>query len=212
MQPEIDPAAAQEAEAERVLAQDIAKMGLAVRLVDVMSSWPHATAGVQAADYDAIAHDIAAAVDRYEDGVLLAGLAYWEGARFAAYVDDGRCNDPVWRKSPEGQATMLRWGDCDHMGAVSLWQIHPIVDPSSKLYSVCNRDVVDVTTSTGSRIGAARCALAIARSSMQSTGDLSGYTGEAPVEGAHPKADERLAFVRRTLAKFPWRTPPLPKE
>lgn len=164
---------------------------LVAYLVDTMNRWPRAA--VPAADYDAIAQDIAAVVTGSEEGVLLAGLAYWEGARFARSVDEGLCNNWTWRRTTEGRRTMHVTGDCDGSLAHSLWQIHPIVDRSSRLYGVCNLEAVD-----GSRLGAARCALAIARASR----DLTGYTGEPP--RAHPKADVRLRFVRAALARHPF--------
>lgn len=167
----------------------------------VMDDWTHGVASEPVASYDDIADDIASAVALHEDAVLLAGLGYWEGARYAAYVDGYSCNDPVWRASEEGRRLMRTWGDCDRGNAYSIWQIHPIVDRSSKLYAICN---IEMVGPMGSRYNAARCALAIARSSVESTGTLSGYTGESPFEGAHPKADERLNFVRKAVAKHPW--------
>jgi len=169
----------------------------------VMDDWTRALASEPVASYDDIADDIASAVVLHEDAVLLAGLAYFEGARYAAYVDGYQCNDADWRASDEGRRLMRVWGDCDGGHAYSIWQIHPIVDRSSKLYDLCN---IEMIGPMGSRYNAARCALAIARASVQAAGDLSGYTGEAPVEGGHPKADERLRFIERAVAKHPWHT------
>jgi len=164
---------------------------------DVMGGWAHAVKELPTADYHEVATDIASVVQHHEDGVLLAGLGYWEGARYAAYVDDGRCNDPAWRASAEGRWLMVRWGDCDGGHAHSLWQIHPIIDVSSRLYPFCSLEAI------GDRRGAARCALEIARSSMTSTGDLCGYTGEFQVIGC-PKAEQRLTFVLEAVAKHPF--------
>ena len=169
---------------------------LTAYVLEVMQSWTPAVSKLPAVEYEPVAHDIASAIKTPDDGVLLAALAYWEGARYAAYVDDGRCNDPVWRKSPEGMKMMLGWGDCDGGHAHSLWQIHPIVDAASPLYAICNVDAISV------RAGAAKCALEIAHRSMSSTGNLSGYTGEWAFE--HPKADKRLEFAQRAMAKHPF--------
>ena len=116
-------------------------------------------------------------------------------------------NDPTWRKSSEGQKMMHITGDCDGGRAHSLWQIHPIVDHGSRLYEFCN---IDVVGSGASRVGAAKCALAIARASMESTGTLCGYSGEPCFEGDHPKADLRLDFIRSAITKHPFRV--LPRE
>lgn len=129
--------------------------------------------------------------------VLLAGLSYWEGARYAAYVDELRCQDDAWRVTPDGARLMRFGGDCDHKKAHSLFQIHPVEDHSSSLYALCSAEVID-----GSRLGAARCALEIAGRSLKSTGTLSSYTGE--FWGDHPKADVRLSFVRDALGKHPF--------
>jgi len=165
---------------------------------EVMVSWTPAVSQVPTASILAVAGDIAAVSANAHDAVLLAGLAYWEGARFAAYVDDGRCNDPEWRKSAEGVRLMHIGGNCDNGHAHSLWQIHPVEDQTSKMYALCNAEAVD-----GSRQGAARCALALANASLARRGDLADYTGEWDFE--HPKADIRLDFVNRALAKHPFR-------
>jgi hypothetical protein len=178
---------------------------LATYVLSVMRSWPAAVPSCPAADLEAIARDVASVASNVREAVLLAGLGYWEGARFADYVDRGACNDPAWRASTGGLRTMRQWGDCDGGHAHSLWQIHPIVDVVSPLYGLCNAEAVS------ERVGAARCALAIARGSISSTGDLRAYTGE--IWGGHPKADERLKFVQRAIDKHPFRLPKeLPKE
>jgi hypothetical protein len=194
-------------------------------VLDIMNGWSHAVPKLEVADYGDIASDLAFAVlAEPDDGtgcktvtfkndskhcvwadgwntdgakvVMLASLGYWEGARYAAYVDDGRCNDKVWRASKEGQQTMRVWGDCDHSQAHSIFQIHPIDDTLSTLYKLCNTKMVD-----NSRVDAARCALALARGSMVWSGNLSSYTGEWGSQ--HPKADDRLNFAKQALAKHP---------
>jgi len=198
---------------------------LTTYVLSVMNGWTHAVSQMPVADYEAVASDIAQAVILEPEGpltcdtfaapdgkrclwgpgwntdhakaVLLATLGYWEGARYAAYVDEGKCQDDAWRKTPEGVRLMHLGGDCDHKNAHSLWQIHPIIDRQAPLYALCNRDAVD-----GSRLGAARCALSIAASSIRSSGTLTSYTGE--FWGEHPKADIRLDFAQRAIAKHPW--------
>src|SRR6202042_2154298 len=54
----------------------------ATHLRGVMDSWPHASSAVPTIDYDELALDIAEAAELPDDGILLAGLAYFEGARF----------------------------------------------------------------------------------------------------------------------------------
>ena len=130
--------------------------------------------------------------------VLLAAVAYWEGSRYAEYVDDGRCNDKVWRKTPDGIYTMHLGGDCDGGHAHSLWQIHPITKPSNAIFDLCNAKAVS------SRVSAARCALEMLRRSLSVDGTLSGYTGESLYGDKHPKADERLHFALDALRNYPW--------
>ena len=131
-----------------------------------------------------------------DKAVLLASLAYYEGSRFAEYVDASRCTDKEWRKV---HAHAMRiGGECDGGYAHTLWQIHPFRPaPTATIYPVC--DVSDVDTS---RFGAARCALEIARKSISGRDNLTLYTGENDYD--HPKADERLNFARETIRKHPY--------
>ena len=156
------------------------------------SRWSH-LAGIPTADYEQAAHDIASAVDLGNDATLLATLGYMETG-FAAFVDDGRCNDPAWRASPEGRSIM-GGKSCDGGQAYSIFQIHPIIDKTSPLYSSCSKQAISV------RAGAAGCALKIARASMEATSSLQNYTGEWGVE--HPKADKRLEMANRAIARHP---------
>ena len=196
-------------------------------VLDVMNGWTHAVSSMPVADYDDVASDIATAVIAEPDdgqhcglmpsvdgfrrclwgvpswdsdhakATLLAALGYWEGARYAAYVDEYKCQDPVWRASPEGQKLMHLGGDCDHKLARSLFQIHPIEDKESPLYALCNAAAIE-----SGRLPAARCALELAGRSMKSTGNLSNYTGE--FWGEHPKADQRSDFAKTALSKHPF--------
>jgi hypothetical protein len=160
----------------------------------VMASWPKAL--IPAVSNLDVATSIVNVTASADDAILLAGIGYFEGARYAEYVDSGHCNDPVWRRSPEGVA-MMHHGDCDHGQAHSTWQVHPIQDKSSPLYALCSVDAVD-----SSREGAARCALELAHQSLRATGTLANYTGEWT--GPHPAADVRLSFVKKALAAHPF--------
>ena len=155
--------------------------------------WSH-LAGLQVADYAEVARDIAVSVDLGNDATLLATLAYMESG-FAAFVDDGRCNDPAWRKSAEGRAIM-GGQSCDGGNAYSIWQIHPIIDKTSPLYATCSKQAIST------RPGAAKCAVEIARASMEATSSLQNYTGEWGDE--HPKADKRLDMANRAIARHPF--------
>jgi hypothetical protein len=194
-----------------------------------MRSWPKGSRELQAVDLNDMATDIATAVllepmtilatgrscdkvhgsDRcfWPDGwssdgdkaVLLAAIAYYEGSRFSAYVDDGRCNDKAWRKDPANARTMKLGGDCDGGHAHSLWQIHAIKavrGSADHLEAICGIEHID------GRFEAARCALEIARRSMSERGNLSWYAGESAY--VHPKADERLKFARKAVHEHPF--------
>ena len=63
---------------------------------ELMTAWSPAVA-FPAADYDTVARDIGDVSKTPHDVAVLAGLAYFEGARFAAYVDELLCNDAAWR-------------------------------------------------------------------------------------------------------------------
>jgi hypothetical protein len=165
-------------------------------LLTVMNDWPHALAKVPAVPYEDIADSILGATSDAKDAVLLAALGYFEGARYAQYVDDGSCNDPVWLRTKEGNR-LSHWGMCDGGNAYTIFQIHPH-RKGSKLYDLCNKDVI-----TASRTNAAKCALEIAHRSLARTKTLVDYTGEWGAPG-HPKADERLSFARRASAKHPY--------
>ena len=168
---------------------------LVAYVTGVMDGWPKASLpSVPIVD---VATSIANVTGKADDAILLAGIGYFEGARYAEYVDSHLCNDPMWRRTVEGVKTMHAGGDCDHSKAHSLWQIHPIEDKSSPLYALCNVEVID-----SSRENAARCALELAHGSLKATGSLANYTGEWP--GPHPAADVRLEFVRGALQRHPF--------
>ena len=189
------PAMAPVPEPERVSSPSQDKSQLGLYILGIMDGWPRALPEVETADYSDVALSITKVVSTPEDGVLLAGVGYFEGARYAAYVDDGRCNDPKWRRSKE--AVIMHHGDCDHGRAMSLWQIWPVEDPFSPLHELCSKEAI-----TASREGAARCALEKLHRSLKMNGNLTGYTGE--IGDFHPKADERWNFVQQALKAHPF--------
>jgi hypothetical protein len=162
---------------------------------------------VPASRLESIAADVAAvtlAEPRAFDGdssgqrtaLLLLSIARWEtGGSWAAWVDDGRCNDPAWRAA---HAALMKGGDCDGGAAYGLWQVHaPGDDPAVGRTYVADR-----------RVGI-RAALAVARASLESGRGLCGYSGEQPPHC--PKAALRLETARRWVTEFPFdQTPPAP--
>lgn len=217
---------------------------------DIIAHWTPAVKQVPAVNPLAVAWDIARAVVHepedpghcqaatvggrkrciWADGwnsdhakaVLLAAVGYWEGARYAADVDNGNCNRLDWRQDPANAALIHIMGNCDGGRAHSIFQIWPRVGSAhdSPINVSCDKDAVAV------RYTAARCALQILRMSMMAEGDLTGYTGETPPSGApaplswkeaairpldtgelswKQKATVRLEFARKALKKHPFR-------
>jgi hypothetical protein len=203
-------------------------------LLTVMQDWPKSV-HVPAVAYEDVALSIAQAVDSSpQDGwpapwntrearaVLLASLGYFEGARYAEYVDDGTCNRmmkrawdaaleestgalsvitgrPMTRKRHPNLAVLtaderklLRMGTCDNGLAVSIFQIH-----AADLHLPADK--------LADRTQAAIAALAIAKRTI--AGGLCGYSGEAYPEC--PKAHVRLQLALEGLRKHPPRELPL---
>jgi hypothetical protein len=150
--------------------------------------------------------------------VLVAAVGYWEGARYAADVDNLNCNSADWRKDPANAPLIHIMGNCDGGRAWSIFQVWPRVGSAheSPINESCSKDAVAV------RYTAARCALQILRMSMMAKGDLTGYTGETqprgetgderPMIGAgetswKQKATVRLEFARKALKKHPFPSP-----
>jgi hypothetical protein len=127
-------------------------------------------------------------------GLLALALAYFEGARFAEYVDDQRCNNPVMRQTPEVRELMRIGGPCDGGRAYTFWQMH--IDGMLLSY-----DPKGVTAlKLQDRAYAASIGLKMACRSLASSGSLVNYTGESRYW--HPKADERLQFAQRAIASW----------
>lgn len=161
---------------------------LKIYVEGVMQSW--APARIPSVDLSALATDIATVSDTPRDAVLLASLAYFEGARFASYVDDGSCNDFAWRASASGRRLMEVGGACDGGRAFTLWQIHP--DGIS----------IDGEKVMGARLLAdRRYAASVALTLAHADPSLCAYAGES---GFCPKAATRLAFAERALRVHPF--------
>lgn len=187
---------------------------LAAYVETAMRAWSKETD--KSASYDDVARDIAEVSlsedPAYDDdenrgrtAVLLTTLAYFEGARFARYVDDGSCNDKKWRKSKAGYDMVLARADCDAGWAVSLWQVHAATFyfGNGKYQSVSMDELKDRET-------AIRVALRIVRKSLAEHAGLCEYSGEY---GPCPKANLRLHFAERYSAKHPFAgatAPPAP--
>jgi hypothetical protein len=66
---------------------------------------------------EATGRDTRFAIEIAELAAEESGLAPW--------VMDGRCNDPKWRFSKEGERLMKGTSHCDGGLAVGAWQVHP---------------------------------------------------------------------------------------
>lgn len=123
-------------------------------------------------------------------GLLLISLAYWEtGKSWAKWVDDGRCNDPLWRV--EHTTWMKNSSGCDNANAYSMWQVHvpnDSIEAGQKL--VRNRQL------------AIAAALVNARASLKKGVGLCAYSGERGPDC--PKAKRRLDTTLEWAARFPF--------
>ena len=200
---------------------------LAAYLLEAMNT--SAPSDEYSASYESIAHDIAEVVldskeppvwkedlTKARSAVILLSIALWE-SRFRAYVDDGRCNDKVWRDSVEGKK-LLRFGSCDGGLARSLWQIHaekygvtvfPVNydDESQELQkhewcyaSECNDEdngtVISPQDMISDRKNAVRVALHMARRSVRNHAHLCQFTGEAGLsDDGCPKGEIRYNWA-----------------
>jgi len=110
-------------------------------------------------------------------------VAFWE-TRFRGYVDDGRCNDPVWRKSAQA-GKLMKLGTCDGGNAYSIFQVHY----KCSVRSECMQEAVNRM-----------------RYSIHYFGDLRGYTGEKPVfEGKSsyfPKSKQRMDSALKAAKSY----------
>lgn len=145
--------------------------------------------------------------DRWRTAVLLTTMAFWEG-HFWVHVDDGSCNDGVWRKTKAGVTRMATTGDCDGGWAVSLWQIHPeggivLTDDGGwkHLWDAPGSKAIGSKEMLADRRLAARVALHMLRKSLRMSGGLVGYTGEGSCPC--PKAQARLAASESWWHKHP---------
>jgi len=168
-------------------------------VVEIMQGW--APAKIEMAPLEDVAESIAKAAVSDEpawpddktgarSAVLLASLAYFEGARFAKYVDDQTCNE----RSFQQRNPLAHYGTCDHRLAFSLWQIHEI--------ELSNPHEVASASALKDRDFAAHIALRLARQSLAATGTLRNYTGEW--SGPCPKAEDRLSFAEKAFRAHPF--------
>jgi len=128
--------------------------------------------------------------DGHKTALLLLSIAHFEtGKSWAAWIDDGRCNDPAWRAT---HASWLRGGDCDGGRSYSMWQLLVPGNPRYGKSLVANRQL------------AVRAALAHARMSLQLNGNLCAYSGERPPHCS--KAKTRLETAREWAERFPYIT------
>ena len=116
---------------------------------------------------------------------MLAALGYFEGARYAAYVDDCRTDSQAWRASEEGKKLTHVGGNSDGGRAHTIFQIH--VDGV-----VFDGQPLSAKRLCEDRAYAAGIALRIARSDPT----LCSYSGEDPAGGC-PKAERRVRFARQ---------------
>jgi hypothetical protein len=194
---------------------------LADWLENVIGHWPKIHPKLESIDRGALARDIAFVVAeelplwqwtgdkaledprRHKTAIMMATLAYWEGSRFAKYVDDQSCNDKDWRKTEEGARMQHAGGDCDGGHAFSLFQIH-----TEHALTLTDGEVVTPDKLKDRRYAIA-VALWIARSSLRRhatdedpCGTLADYTGEWD-KPEHPAADQRLNWAKRQWKKHP---------
>jgi hypothetical protein len=210
---------------------------LAAYLQGLMAAWPHAAPSVPVVDFCAFARDLATVVlreppawerarlrdpDHSKTAVLLLTLAYWEGSRFAAYVDEDLCSDDAWRKSGEGRRLMHLGGDCDGVwtAAHGVKRVVASAHSSFQIHAGALWPDGESTTreNLGERQWAMHIALRIARASLKRHGSdegtaadrmgtLADYTGEWD-QPHHPAADVRLAWAQKQWRKHPFRAGP----
>lgn len=121
--------------------------------------------------------------------LLLASIAHHEtGGSWARWVDDGSCNDHVWR---ERHAAWMRGGDCDGSRAWGMWQVHAPGDDTR----IGRAYVAD-------RKAGIRAALAKARGSLNAGIGLCGYSGETYPRC--PLGRMRLETARSWADRFPY--------
>lgn len=132
--------------------------------------------------------------DGHKTGLLLVSIAHYEtGRSWSQWVDDGSCNDPVWRAR---HPLLLEHGDCDSGKAAGLWQVH-----------TRDNTVEGARELARDRKAVIRAALLVARDSLQRGAGLCGYTGETFPRC--PLGDRRLGTAREWMEKYPF---PLPME
>jgi hypothetical protein len=137
--------------------------------------------------------------DRVRTSTQIVALGAYEG-NFISWVDDGSCNDSVWRNK---HTDLLRAGDCDGGHAWSTWQIHvnqgiTLTADGLFTYDAKGWQGLDLAKD---RLKPIRVAIHIVRASFKSTGSLRGYTGEGKDT---PKAIARTKRARDWLVEHPF--------
>jgi hypothetical protein len=175
-------------------------MTIAVYLTAAIIAWSH----IATERATSIASDIAEVVESepplwsspVKTALVVASIAKHE-SEFAQWVEDGRCNDPEWRKSTEGLRLLRKKGDCDSGHAYGLGQMHVapavlLVDGDAGWVLLRHPEEGAITPKDviADRKLAFKVELHMLRRSIQARLGLCGYTGE--VERPCPKGEKRL--------------------
>jgi hypothetical protein len=168
---------------------------LAGYVLEAMLSWKKSPIGAPMAE---IARDIAFVsldhpplwptdTSRARGAIVLATLAFFEGG-FMPYVDNGKCNDGLWRQRAWRAREIWSPSICDGGRAYTLWQIHVedsswnegvVLTPEGEWRydnrpgCIVGRDLI------ASRRLAVKVAIAFIRKSLRVSRGLTGYAGDA---------------------------------
>jgi hypothetical protein len=161
-------------------------------------------------DVRARIHEVAGQVSEVagslHEGLVLMSIALNE-CRFRGFVDDGRCNDPAWRKTRQA-GQLLKYGTCDSGRAFSMWQIWPTTPEEEQVFragwaSEAKRTPDDAAVPHDTRLFFIRKAKALVDASLAIDGTLRRYSGETDAEA--PKAFTRLRMAEVYAAAHPFR-------
>ncbi len=203
-----------------------------------MKSWPHAQ--IEAADYEDIARTFASTAatqqPAWSDDTtgaktvdLIAGIAWYESGRYAAYVvrSHDNCNDwmhRAWaagRQVPTGRISMLTHKPLmgrmvPELGALTTEErtlLHYGSCDGGLAFGLGQIHAMSIRMEDGSDENMTEdklrdqnynvaMMLMLARRSLRAYSDLHGYTGEPA--SYHPKADDRLRFALDAFTKHPF--------
>jgi hypothetical protein len=135
-----------------------------------------------------------------KEGLQLLAIAAKE-SNFLLWVDNGNCNNPIWRLSNKN---VIKHGDCDSGHAFSMFQIHTgkglwIFDNE---FFIEREDGYAGMDLIRDRQAAIRTALHMIRYSFRYGKSLCAYTGEYP--GYCPKGDARIQLAKDYFIKNPF--------